>query len=318
VNEKRIGLGKQAELAYRTLLLRPRWQPAMIARVLGWSADQVGEVLTSLRDDGLIGQSGDDPDAVRAIEPCIALPALTARRMRAASDIRPRPAAVERFIALHERAAERLNEPTRLESVDDASAVIERMVTKIREEAVFLVPEYSPGSFDFSRPIIEAALRRQARVRSIWGRGVLRQPGASEHARWLASNNIAPHAAGTVPAHVMIMDGVVAVVFNEDGKIRIVRSTSTLDKLCNLADRLWERSVEVREPSWPRVELGASRPRSEVVLQLLADGLTDDAVARRLGCSVRTVRDEVACTMTALDARSRFQAGVRAMQVGLI
>ncbi|MFH8516999.1 response regulator transcription factor [Streptomyces gelaticus] len=62
----------------------------------------------------------------------------------------------------------------------------------------------------------------------------------------------------------------------------------------------------------------SQRPRMQVVLRLLAEGLTDDAIARRLGCSVRTVRNDVAAAMVALDARSRFQAGARAMQAGLI
>jgi DNA-binding CsgD family transcriptional regulator len=53
-----------------------------------------------------------------------------------------------------------------------------------------------------------------------------------------------------------------------------------------------------------------------LLLELLADGLKDEAVARALGVSVRTVRRMVAELMNRLDARSRFQAAILAKQRG--
>jgi DNA-binding NarL/FixJ family response regulator len=49
----------------------------------------------------------------------------------------------------------------------------------------------------------------------------------------------------------------------------------------------------------------------------LGAGLTDEAAARRLGTSLRTYRRRVAELMAALEAGSRFQAGVRAGELGL-
>jgi DNA-binding CsgD family transcriptional regulator len=53
-----------------------------------------------------------------------------------------------------------------------------------------------------------------------------------------------------------------------------------------------------------------------LLLALLADGLKDEAVARALGVSVRTVRRMVAELMHRLDARSRFQAALLAQRKG--
>jgi DNA-binding NarL/FixJ family response regulator len=53
------------------------------------------------------------------------------------------------------------------------------------------------------------------------------------------------------------------------------------------------------------------------VLRALSDGLTDEAASRRLGVSLRTYRRRVAELMTALEADSRFQAGLRAGELGL-
>lgn len=57
-------------------------------------------------------------------------------------------------------------------------------------------------------------------------------------------------------------------------------------------------------------------PAELLLLQLLADGAKDEAAARSLGVSVRTVRRMVADLMRRLDARSRFQAGILAKRRG--
>jgi len=52
------------------------------------------------------------------------------------------------------------------------------------------------------------------------------------------------------------------------------------------------------------------------ILALLAEGLTDDVIARRLSISMRTYRRRVQALMLKLGATSRFQAGARAAQRG--
>jgi DNA-binding NarL/FixJ family response regulator len=69
-----------------------------------------------------------------------------------------------------------------------------------------------------------------------------------------------------------------------------------------------------------RLEL-SPRLRSEFtrrVLQRLRAGHTDAAAARELEVSLRTYRRHVAEIMRELEASSRFQAGVRAVELGLL
>ncbi len=54
------------------------------------------------------------------------------------------------------------------------------------------------------------------------------------------------------------------------------------------------------------------------IVGMLADGAKDEAVARRLGVSLRTCRRYVAEIMEDLNASSRFQAGVRAGLAGMV
>jgi DNA-binding NarL/FixJ family response regulator len=50
---------------------------------------------------------------------------------------------------------------------------------------------------------------------------------------------------------------------------------------------------------------------------MLGAGLKDETAARELGLSLRTYRRRVADLMAALGADSRFQAGLRARELGL-
>lgn len=58
--------------------------------------------------------------------------------------------------------------------------------------------------------------------------------------------------------------------------------------------------------------------QTQRVMTQLTQGYKDDVAARQLGVSVRTYRRYVADLLRDLDAQSRFQAGVRAAQLGLM
>lgn len=79
----------------------------------------------------------------------------------------------------------------------------------------------------------------------------------------------------------------------------LVRTPPIIAALGELFDSLWRRA----EPAVP------ARSGWEPVIRLLAQGMTDEAVARFLGLDVRTVRRRVADAMEELGATSRFALG---------
>jgi DNA-binding NarL/FixJ family response regulator len=68
----------------------------------------------------------------------------------------------------------------------------------------------------------------------------------------------------------------------------------------------------------PEAPIEALTPREREVLQLLAEGLSNKAIALRLDISDHTVKFHVNAIMTKLDAQSRTDAVVRAMRLGLV
>ncbi len=227
-------------------------------------------------------------------------------------------AAVESFVRGHERATDRLGEVTPLRTLDELAAAAERVVTKARTEVVFSVRQYVPDSFEFSRQLVEYLLRRGVRVRTVWPAEFTRWPTVRRHCAWLKARDIRPRI---VPAaafgRAVVVDGSVALTLEEAGGGRLERCPEVVDSLLAETRRQWSVGTDLRD-ALPVPPNGLNQQRYEQVLRMLADGLTDEAVARRLGVSVRTVRNDVASTMSALEACSRFQAGARAAQLGLI
>lgn len=194
--------------------------------------------------------------------------------------------------------------------------MVERLMAVVQYEVLMLVPAYEPGSFEFSHQVVNVVLRRGAMLRVVWSSDLLKIAEARAHARWLGGRQAVPRAVDRVPMRVIIMDRTVAVVYEEPfGKV--VQNESALETLRGSAELLWSKGIQIRD-AVAAAGTSTLQPRSEIVLKLLAEGLTDEAVARRIGVSVRTVRNDIASAMAALNARSRFQAGMRAMQLGLI
>jgi DNA-binding NarL/FixJ family response regulator len=92
----------------------------------------------------------------------------------------------------------------------------------------------------------------------------------------------------------------------------LVQAQPVVAALRQYFELLWERAVPYGHTA-PDSSLTA---RQREVLSLLAQGLTDDAIASRLGCSTKTVGREAAIISTRLGATSRFAAGAAAHRRG--
>jgi DNA-binding NarL/FixJ family response regulator len=84
-----------------------------------------------------------------------------------------------------------------------------------------------------------------------------------------------------------------------------------LAALLSLFTSVWKASTPLGAPR-RRDDNGLSK-QDKQVLAMLGRGLTDETIARRLGVSVRTARRVASDLLARLDARSRFQAGARAV-----
>jgi DNA-binding NarL/FixJ family response regulator len=91
----------------------------------------------------------------------------------------------------------------------------------------------------------------------------------------------------------------------------VVHPCALLDALIEMFWLLWDQAV-------PVVPSAKTDPTDARLMTLLAAGFKDDAIARQLALSSRTVGRRVAELMEALGARTRFQAGIHAQRRHLL
>jgi DNA-binding CsgD family transcriptional regulator len=100
----------------------------------------------------------------------------------------------------------------------------------------------------------------------------------------------------------------------------VVRAPALVMALAALFESLWARAVPVELAiALPRDDPDAvADARTRDILDLMAAGLTDDAIARTLGVSRRTVQKHISDLADALGARTRFQIALLAADKGLL
>jgi DNA-binding NarL/FixJ family response regulator len=81
-----------------------------------------------------------------------------------------------------------------------------------------------------------------------------------------------------------------------------------------LFEQIWATANPLGLPN-PQDAQGLG-PEEREILRMLANGETDEHIARRLGVSTRTVGRKASDLMRRLGTRSRFQMGVRASELG--
>ncbi|MET7937769.1 DNA-binding response regulator [Streptomyces sp. NPDC005322] len=125
-------------------------------------------------------------------------------------------------------------------------------------------------------------------------------------------------AAVPLPTAV-IADGRTALVCTETAQGRqtsVVLDPVVVATMHGMFGSIWGGAVPAARP----LDFG-NRARTEMVRRVLArlrDGVTDEAAARDLAISVRTYRRYVTGILELLAANSRFQAGVRATELGIL
>ncbi|MGB3437437.1 MAG: DNA-binding response regulator [Actinophytocola sp.] len=161
---------------------------------------------------------------------------------------------------------------------------------------------------------------KRPRLRKLYQPAALLNPSTAQHLRTVARTNGATVRITQDDVNeTIIIDRRFAILAGDlaDGRrsYGVVTEPAVVQNVSSLFDAAWRSATDLAAYDAQHAELTTFAPR---VLELLATGCKDETAARTLGLGVRTYRRRVAELMTALGAESRFQAGIRAHELGLI
>ncbi|MGW3887956.1 LuxR C-terminal-related transcriptional regulator [Micromonospora chokoriensis] len=165
------------------------------------------------------------------------------------------------------------------------------------------------------------ALRRGLRYRCVYEGELLHDEAMLAAVRSAVAAGEQTRVFPELPLKMMLVDADRGLVIlprtgGDDADAMLVHRSRLLDGLSELFEVFWRLGAPIHataDTAQPDAEPTAATQR---LLALLTAGLTDDAIARDLGISNRTVHRRVSRLQELLGARSRFQLGVQATRRG--
>lgn len=151
-------------------------------------------------------------------------------------------------------------------------------------------------------PVALADEEARAHLRQVRGAGALVRISGSR----------LPHETILIDRRVMILAGRETSAGRE---YTVTTSQTLVDGVHSMFRALWDTAADLE--TYLRGDVPHLDAQSRAILGELASGRTDTSAAKRLGVSLRTYRRRVASLLTDLESDSRFQAGVRAGELGL-
>ncbi|MFI9007064.1 DNA-binding response regulator [Actinosynnema sp. NPDC053489] len=157
------------------------------------------------------------------------------------------------------------------------------------------------------------------RVRKLFRLSTLLDQRWGHHARTMADRGADVRISAHDVNETILLDGRVAILAGDESRgarsYSVITQPEVVHGIASLFEAAWRAGTELAVHEARMAELRAFAPG---VLDSLNRGWTDEAAARALGVSLRTYRRRVAELMAALGASSRFQAGARARELGLV
>lgn len=317
-----LGLDSDVEQVYLRLLETGATPITELASICAMPAAKSRAAVRRLVALGLVTQSADRPAIVLPAQPGSALESLALQRERDIAAARNGAKELQRSFGNRNRQAAELVE------ILHSREQIQQRYFQLQQAATTEILNFDAPPYSVEPDNIDVEL---ARLSAGISYRVIYSSEAFEHSQRLAVlSRLAEAGQQTrclirVPIKLVIADRKTALLPLQaeasealSGAV-VVHQSSLLDMLLLVFEEHWRRAVPL-DAAVSRVEDDLTRARPTVserrILALLAAGQKDEAVARQLGITVRTVRRHMHDLCELTDSGSRFQLALRARERG--
>ncbi|MFF4330076.1 LuxR C-terminal-related transcriptional regulator [Streptomyces sp. NPDC001591] len=334
-------IDEPAALLYRWTLVHGRLTPATLPRAAaetGLSEDACREAVARLCDlclfqplSGADGGEGEAESGWRAVSPQSAGARVLAEKE---TELRAQEASLRERREGLQRQRDGFNAlvPVYLQARRDAfpegtidhlpdqfavRALLTEVIDTCRSEVLVSKHggSFPPAALREALPRDLALLARGVRMRSLYQHATRFDQPTREHAERLVAAGAEIRTLPEVLPQMILVDGRLALLPARSGGALVIREPDLIGYLLDVFQRDWANAAPFA--TGPQAAHGVSEAMKRSILVLLAKGLKDESIARRLGVSLRTCRRHVSELLEGLGAHSRFQAGAIAERHGL-
>ncbi|MHB9863804.1 helix-turn-helix transcriptional regulator [Streptomyces sp. YIM S03343] len=303
-----------------------RMDPDDAARDLGLGREDVAAAVANLTELGLLKPDASDPGRLRPVDPDL-VAAVVTTGMEAG--IRTQQAELhrirDRFADLRGHYLDSLSRVSVdlevISGVDEVRVALNRAALECTEEML----ASQPGGSRMPEVLREALARdtamlsRGVRIRTLYHHTARFNGPSQAYVATVSALGAEYRTAHELFGRLIVFDRKEAFVPERGGTwgAVVIREPSVVHYLCEVFEQAWTQAAPFSDAAADGLELVA-KDLHRTILRLLAAGLKDEAIARRIGMSLRTARKHIADIMETLGAESRFQAGALAARQGLL
>ena len=328
-----FGFSAETEAVYRLLLRDPQLTDDDITAVLQLTVPQAQAARTQLVEAGLIRSSWGDESRLVLVNPEVALDQALRRReaelAREQERIADSRMGLQSLVNDYLKATaqpQRVGQAVELVDVDAIREVLETWSSTVQREVLAMHPnsEYSAEELEAAEVLDIQALSRGVAMRSIYPEAARTNTYLNHYHKAVTGHGAQIRYVKRVLTRMLVFDRQTAVIplhSADNGRAAVlVQGEAVTAMLVLTFEQAWSGATPASEDFPPVANLAAPHPSDmdRTLLQLMSMGVKDEAAARHLGVSVRTVRRQIADLMNRLEAGSRFEAGMRAAIRGWI
>jgi len=307
-----FGISADADLLWHVLLRWPDLDRDALCQRASIDGERVVAALEELRRRGFV-ESAPSALGLAPVNPAIAVEhavAVEQRELAARlSQLSNLQAQLPALAQAYSRGRQRIDAELPIEVVDGLEATRSRLILAARSarvEALSVEDEGStPSGMAAALEIDLEALRRGVHSRTIVQRDCLDEEDVFRYFGTLAAAGEHIRVIDRVPGRMLVFDNEVAVIpldtADQPRGAIFVRVRTIVDMCVFLFEGMWAEAT----PLFVAPAADAPSGRAARVLELMATGRKDEAIARSLGVGVRTVRRDIAALMTELGEKTR-------------
>lgn len=318
-----VGVDRVAEEAYRLLLSRDGATVDDVVAALGVTDGEALALLERLHHAGLMSRRSSGE--FFTVDPRHALRALVESRERRLAAVREAAGPLGAIFDAARRARDGGPGTSVISGLEAVGDRYYRLKQTARTELCAL--DRPPFLLAPNEPLDEAAVRRGVRVRAVYAAASFEADGGWQELGSLVSRGEEARVVPALPIKLAMADRSAAMVSLSlsvgSAEYLYTEAPPLLEVLGAFFENYWAAAVPLTgspasgtlPPAAPAD--GAARDRQPTdeernLLALFAAGVKDEAIARRLGVSPRTLRRRIQDLFTELGATNRFGAGVAA------
>jgi DNA-binding CsgD family transcriptional regulator len=315
--------------AYRQSAQTGRFIAGDVAKALGLPLAEVVRARDNLLELRLLQEMPGDPEVLTPVSPDAAAAQLTGAvenqilgLQQAVTSIRSTVLSLMPAYFEGRRQRNRIDDLDLITNAETVRSMLHTHRMTARREILAIQPgnlatEQLSGILS---PML-AALDRGVRLRTIYQHTARTDLVKASYVREVSAQGAEIRTTDEVIDRVIVYDREVAFLpeqhLRDPGRgALVIREPNLVGFICGVFEHLWQHATPFEPEGSSPQPVGDDVKRA--ILRLMSQGHKDELVARRLGMSVRTCRRLIAEIAEELNATSRFQAGARAAQLGLL